>query len=169
MKPNQLQRSIEKKKRRMRSKVDSAMETSANRMQTRAKRNVVGSDAVWTTQLYRSLDTSRHGWAHYSVGTTLPYAAYVEFGTGSKNVADEPQFQFEAPEYSDGLQSAIIEWVMTKPNFRGERSFDTAFKIARSISNEGTKAQPYLGPAYTAEKRRIMGRVRSAVRRGLRA
>jgi HK97 gp10 family phage protein len=168
MDADSLARKIKRKKRRTRDKVDSEMRTSANRIRSAARRNIVDSDAVWTTQLFRSIEVDKRGWASYAVGTDVPYAAYVEFGTGSKNVADDPEFQFEAPEFSQALVGAIVEWVMTKPGFRRERTLSNAYKIAGSIAAEGTEDQPFLGPAYRANKRRTLASVRTAVRRGLR-
>lgn len=76
------------------------------------------------------------------VGSNVLYASYVEFGT-------KPHFP---------PVSALTTWAR-------RHGFDSAFVLARAISQRGTKAHPYLVPALLESKPDIESFLRDAARR----
>lgn len=78
-----------------------------------------------------------NGLATYYVGTKLPYAQYVEYGTGPHSATS-----------GDGsFMESIIEW--TERVIGGDRR--TAEAIAKSIRKNGLKPRPYFRRAVVKE------------------
>lgn len=117
-----------------------------------AKKRIVEHDAVWTTNLYRSIGISQFralgGHQRIEIEVDAPYGAYVEYGTGPRGQGSPSGFGFKAPTFSTRLVGAIFPWVMTKPGFRRERNLKQAWIIAHVIAQEGTYAQPFFRPAW---------------------
>jgi len=81
------------------------------------------------------------------VGSNVVYAPYIEFGT-------RPHF----PPIS-----AIRLWVHHKGMAAAEDEGRVAFLIARKIARTGTKAQPFLMPAFAKNETAIRNRFGRAV------
>ena len=98
----------------------------------------LGSDRA--LKLAIEIDGNRelaNGLATYYVGTSLPYAQYVEYGTGPHSATS-----------GDGsFMESIIEW--TERVIGGDRR--TAEAIAKSIRKNGIKPRPYFRRAVVKE------------------
>jgi hypothetical protein len=77
-----------------------------------------------------------NGLATYYVGTKLPYAQYVEYGSGPHNNDGDGSFT-----------ESIIEW--TKRVLGGDKH--DSFKIAQHIRANGLKPRPYFRRAVVKE------------------
>lgn len=137
-----------------------------------AQGNVVSQNAVWRTNLYRSIgviETPLPSGNRYHIRADVPYAAYVEFGTGERGQSSvDPMFQFQAPAFTPDLTREITEWVMTKPGFYLPRTRGVAWGIAKSISRHGTSPKPFMRPAWFAGERKMRRGVRRAAKRVIR-
>lgn len=80
------------------------------------------------------------------MGAYTPYAADIELGTG-------PHSSSEALS----KYRAILEWVMTKkePGVTSERAQQVTFFILRHFQRAGTRANPYLMPAFLADQTQL--------------
>ena len=98
----------------------------------------LGSDRA--LKLAVEIDGNRelaNGLATYYVGTKLPYAQYVEYGSGPHSATS-----------GDGsFMKSIIEW--TERVIGGDRR--TAEAIAKSIRKNGLKPRPYFRRAVVKE------------------
>ena len=98
----------------------------------------LGSDRA--LKLAVEIDGNRelaNGLATYYVGTKLPYAQYVEYGSGPHNATS-----------GDGsFMKSIIEW--TERVIGGDRR--TAEAIAKNIRKNGIKPRPYFRRAVVKE------------------
>lgn len=81
------------------------------------------------------------------VGTAVTYGPYIEFGT-------KPHFP---------PVGALIGWVRRHNLAPAGQEARVAFLIARKISQRGTKAQPYLVPAFEKNETNIRRRFEGAV------
>ena len=83
------------------------------------------------------------------VGTATGYGLYVEFGRRPGRM----------PNTAD-----IERWVRRKLKVKKKDAPNAAFNIARKIAREGTKAQPFLRPAFEREKRKMILEIRKAIK-----
>lgn len=154
-----LQRKVTKIRDDLGDEVDDAVESGARDTVAEMQRNVAQQNAVWRGNLYRSLRYTKStigGGTRFSIVAGVPYAAYVEFGTGKRRDKDAPlDFQFAAPSHTPELTKDIRAWVMTKPVFYRPRTEAVAWGIAKAISEKGTFAHPFMRPAWFRTKPRI--------------
>lgn len=168
--------SLKRKVRHMRDdlgdEVEDAVRRGSESTAAEMRGNVVDQNAVWKTNLFRSISAEKvpgDSFARFEVSADVPYAAFVEFGTGAKSDPSAPhRFRFSAPEHTPRLTREITEWVMTKPAFFGPRTEEVAWAIAVSISQEGTSASPFLRPAWFVHKPLIIRDSKLAVKRVIR-
>jgi len=120
---------------------------TANAIRDRAHQNILDIDAYDTTALYYSLriKTARRGLT-VLVGSISKYAPYIEFGT--------------RPHWPP--ISKIRAWCIRKGLGAG-----AAFVVARKIAERGTPPRPWLNPAFLAERRFHLERMRTVVNNGL--
>ena len=81
------------------------------------------------------------------VATETGYGLYIEFGTRPGH--------FPPVEALTGQREALDQWVERKLRVNKKEAPGIAFAVARKIFHKGTKAQPFLRPAFEKEKRRI--------------
>ena len=81
------------------------------------------------------------------VGTNVKYAAAVELGS-------KPHWMPKAP---------LRQWVSRVLRKKGAELESVTFLIQRKIARKGTKAKPYLQPAFEANKARIVAIIGDAV------
>lgn len=67
----------------------------------------------------------------YHSGTAMPYAGYVEYGTGPHRTGDK----------SDQFLDSIKEWCHKK-------GIENVWGVIRSIRKHGTRPQPFIRPAW---------------------
>lgn len=122
----------------------------------------------------------------YSVGSTVSYAPYIEFGTPgtqSKTNMKIPsgyedfakQFQGKSSGKFKDMVLALAEWVTKKgivasysiktqrrvgnKKNNAKKDLSVAWAIAISILRKGIRAQPFLIPAFEAEKPKLIQRI----------
>jgi HK97 gp10 family phage protein len=165
---NQVARQVREIKRNLEDNVLDEVEGAADRAATSMQLNVVGNNTVWRMNLFRSIGVSRFD-NNVSISANTPYAAMVEFGTGSRRSPLAPsKFQFDSPRLTDSLRGAIINWVMTKPYFAGDRTITTGMQIAESIAEKGTHPHPFMRPAWHGHRSRVIESAKRGVRKTLR-
>lgn len=109
-------------------------------------------------QSIREIEVDKLNWKIVANATGLaPYAAYVEFGTGTKvKVPAELKDVAErfrggtGGSFEDGLE-AIEEWCKRKGLPK-----EAAYPIFMSILRYGIEAQPYLYPAFVEGRTRYL-------------
>lgn len=75
------------------------------------------------------------------IGTNTGYGLYVEFG--------RPPGKAPNSKHLEG-------WVKRKLGISGKRAKYVAFLIGRGIAERGTKAQPFLRPAFESQKKKLI-------------
>ena len=109
----------------------------------------------------------------FTIGSKLPYAPYIEFGTGGKVTIPAGYEQF-ASQFKGGkggtfaqLLKALMEWVKRKgivgtysvktgrrtgnKSIQQKQNESAAYAIALSILKKGLRPHPFLIPAYEQE------------------
>lgn len=155
--------------------VDDTMETVVEL----AKNYLRGEGSVVTRVLLNSIepDTSaQRGGTLYEARSTMPYAKYVEFGTGmqfgtSQWAVPTSVRPYSAPTMSTTLVDEIYDWVLFKnivPHNAMYTQRDIAYFIADSISEYGTEPHPFMRPAWFMQERQLQQKLDAAVTRALR-
>lgn len=186
---------VEDLKGDLRSETRRKARTAMRGVQTSAL-GYVAMDAEWRGNLRASIHShgvqvdDRPDGFEVSVGTDkqiAPYGPFIEFGTGSRaeTTGDMSRkfptwqpgdsvpvgYPYEAPGMSRELVAGIIEWVKTKPitpNDPADTPTETGAKIAATIANEGTRAHPFLRPAWFKHEPYIRADIVAGVRRACR-
>lgn len=145
-----------------------AVERGAQGMTAEMKANVTQKNAVWKLNLFGAIaysEMATDSYTSYQIVADVPYAAFVEFGTGPRGDPTAPlRFQFASPSHTPELTQDILSWVMTKPMFFGTRSQSTAWAIAQKIAEEGTRPKPFLRPAWFKQKPLMLQYVKASVK-----
>jgi HK97 gp10 family phage protein len=171
-----LRRKVQSIEGDLEDEVNEAVADQAETTADDAKRNVAQENTFFTGNLARSISARRYplvGGTRHEVAARVPYAAYVEYGTGFHgDPTAPPKFQFSSPDEADfdSVYSNVLAWVMGKPIFYGTRSPSTAAAITHKIIDEGTHPHPFLRPAWFQNKQLLINRAglaaKSVVRRG---
>jgi len=151
------------------------MATASTNIQKAAKRNAPGNFG----KLRQSIQVDTGNTLFKSVFSTVAYAPYVEFGTKKKVNIPSGWETFAAQykgkgkgDYYDFLQ-AILLWVKRKKLAQktnaatGRRSTKKSdlLKVAESVAwhiiKNGVKPQPFMIPAYEAEKPKLIKRLKN--------
>lgn len=136
--------------------LENEINKSAIKIESDAKRNAPVDDG----RLRSSISTSPFGDYGREVEVAARYAPYVEFGTKSKVQIPQGlesyamQFKSSGGNFDDLLKS--IEVWAKKKGLPEEAAYPIAVKIAR----DGVRAQPFLFPAYNAEKLKLIKRLK---------
>jgi len=119
-------------------KIKREVSLTALDIQKRAKKKLKEQKAIDEGNLVNSIvvDAVQDGWAA-EIGSTAPYAPYVEFGTGP---------HFPPPD-------ALEDWAR-------HHGFKSAWPICRAIAERGLPERPYLNPAYEEEKDGFVQRIK---------
>jgi len=94
-----------------------------------------------TGRLKQSISVQKTKEGGRRVGTETGYGLYVEFGRGPGKM---PPID------------VLTRWVELKLKIKGKAAKAVAFMIARKIGKRGTKAQPFLRPAFERTKKRLI-------------
>lgn len=105
------------------------------------------------SRLWTSIIAQRIGDLHYRVSTGTNYARAVEEG--------------RKPGKMPGTSNGLMEWVKQKTSLQGTALERATFLIARGIARKGIKAQPYMAPAVTENRSRVVDLVRAATTKGI--
>lgn len=110
-----------------------------------------------------------HGDGFIVYEADVPYAAYVEHGTGIKG-----GYMYKPPSYTPRLVGAIWWWMQMKQArgrwdySRGFPTYQKAENIALHISQFGTEPQPYFYPAWNSIKPKLNPAAKKGIRKTLR-
>lgn len=159
---------------------------SALKIQKEAKRNAPVNMGTLRNSIYIDSDYQKNKLT-YSVGASASYAPYIEFGTGG-SVKVDPKYSSYAATFKgkgsggtlDEFMLAIMDWVKKKgitgtysvktqrrTGSRGSRmseDYDVAFAIMLKILKKGINPQPFLLPAYEAEKVNLVKKIKQAIK-----
>lgn len=163
------------------------LRASAMKIQKDAKRNAPVDMGTLRNSIYMDYDYQKNKLT-YTVGASASYAPYIEFGTGG-SVKVPPQYSNYALTFKgksktggtlDEFMLALMDWVKrkgiagtysTKTQKRtGSRSarlgedYDVAFAIMLKILKKGINPQPFLLPAYEAEKVNLVKKIKQAIK-----
>lgn len=138
----------------------------------RAQRNLKRHGTWWHGDIGRSMEVIETDERVY-LATLAGHAAYVEygtgayFGTGGYPISSDVH-PYDAPSaVSEAMIDNLIEWVQTKPitstHYETDRALAEA--IAHTIVELGTRAQPYLRPAWYSHRERALSNIEDAVER----
>lgn len=182
-----LQRQVRDMRDDLDSEVKDAVGDAVDKMERGVQAQVVQADAVWTTNLYRSIyqtDFTMPFGHRFKIYAGADYAPYVEFGTGTKGPRTDdqptrtlgiargnfgtPRFDSPSEDEFSTVFGNIMQWVMTKPGFAGARHGGTAAAITEEIIENGTAAHPFMRPAYFNHKHAVTGYASAAVERAIR-
>jgi HK97 gp10 family phage protein len=105
----------------------------------------------------------------FTVGASASYAPYVEFGTGGK-VSIPKGFEELAGSFKGrkggkfkDMVDALTLWVKAK-GIGGGKDKSIAYAIAISILRKGMRPQPFLIPAFEAEKPKMIKNILNAIK-----
>ena len=102
-----------------------------------------------TGQLSQSIKSERIK-GGIKVGTNTGYGLYVEFGRPAGKMPP---------------RNVLLRWVQRKLGLSGNEAKSAAFFISKKIGKRGTKAQPFLRPAYERARKRIVMQYQKEFRR----
>jgi HK97 gp10 family phage protein len=122
----------------------------------------------------------------FTVGAKASYAPYIEFGTGGKvsvpsGYADYAmQFKGKTGGKFIDMVKALAEWVSKKgitgtysvktqrrtgsKSTQNKQNLSAAYVIAISILRKGLRAQPFLIPAFEAEKPKLISKIENVIK-----
>lgn len=153
-------------------------------------KHYVLTDPNASGQLFSALghdtDVTRKGveFSVYTDASIAPYAAVVEFGSGSRSDVGwreapnagppsmyPPRYPFDAPNIDNisGFAYYIEQWMREKgvpPEYGSYRT--SALAIAKTIDDRGTYAHPYLRPAWFDNELQVKRAARNAVKNATR-
>lgn len=146
---------------KVRKSAEKEIERSARNIERKAKTN---APSGVSNRLKTSIDVRGSGLSR-EVYTDVKYAPYVEFGTKSK-VEIPPGLEGYAMQFKgkkggsyEDLEKNIKRWAHLKgiPE-------EAVYPIIKSILHKGTKAQPFLFPAFFAEQPQLLKRLKGVFR-----
>jgi len=154
-------RKLEDAESQIRKNGEVAIESSARKIESQAKRN---APTGVSNRLMTSIDV-RGSKLEREVFTDVKYAPYVEFGTKSK--VDIPpglegyamQFKGKGSGSFKDFEASIKLWAQRK-----DIPEEAVYPIMKSILHKGTKAQPFLFPAFFAEQPQLIKKLKKVIR-----
>jgi HK97 gp10 family phage protein len=159
---------------------------SALKIQRDAKRNAPVDMGTLRNSIYMDYDYQKNKLT-YKVGASASYAPYIEFGTGG-SVKVDPKYSSYALTFKgkgnggtlDEFILALMDWVKRKgiagtysvktqrrTGSKGDRlgqDYEVAFAIMLKILKKGINPQPFLLPAYDAEKINLVKKIKQAIK-----
>lgn len=152
---------LESASKEIRVKGEIELERSARKIEAQAKRN---APTGASNRLKTSIDV-RGSKLEREVYTDVKYAPYMEFGTKSK-VEIPPGLEGYAMQFKgkkggsyEDLEKNIKLWAKRK-----RIPEEAVYPIIKSILHKGTKAQPFLFPAFFAEQPQLLKRLKGVFR-----
>ena len=149
------------------AEVDAELQASLNKMEKDAKRKAPSN----FSQLRNSIGNAKESKLRYSLFASAYYAPYVEFGTRGKTevpkeleaVAKNIQARESKGTFEEFVESIYL-WGRKKKIIK-KNDKNHAVNIARKIYINGIAPQPYLWPAFVAERSKLISNIRAVVNR----
>jgi HK97 gp10 family phage protein len=156
---------FEKLNQDIKTNIKNEVNASALKIQSDAKKLAPVNLGTLRNTIYLAEESKSNNQYVFGVGASASYAAYVEFGTGGKvsipNGYQDYATQFKGKsggKFKD-MVLALTEWVLKKGIASGKQSRSVAYAIALSILRKGIRPQPFLIPAFEAEKPKLIQRI----------
>jgi HK97 gp10 family phage protein len=156
---------FEKLSQDVKNNLKNEVNASALKIQSDAKKMAPANLGTLRGSIYKDEVSKSPNEYMVTVGAATSYAAYVEFGTGGK-VSIPNGYQDYAAQFKNkkggkfkDMVLALTEWVLKKGIASGKQSRSVAYAIAISILRKGMRAQPFLIPAFEAEKPKLIQRI----------
>jgi HK97 gp10 family phage protein len=183
---DQLSKRLKDMDQKVKDSLAMELRESAMKIQKDAKRNAPVDMGTLRNSIYMDYDYQKNKLT-YSIGASASYAPYIEFGTGG-SVKVDPKYTSYAATFKgkgkggtlDEFMLALMDWVKRKgitgtysvktqrrTGSRGSRmseDFDVAFAIMLKILKKGINPQPFLLPAYEAEKVNLVKKIKQAIK-----
>jgi hypothetical protein len=157
----------------MADEVEDELEGGARATRIQASRELQTNDSVANRDLINSFITDDtlpdlpRGEVGAMVAVTMPYAKYVEYGTGIFNTESDPLKNYEAPGFpSEEMIGRIRQWIILKGITAENRELqrvnlieeqeNLAFAIASQIATYGNRPHRFMRPAYRKRRDRIV-------------
>jgi HK97 gp10 family phage protein len=162
---NELFEKFDKFDAKIKNSLKDEVNASALKIQSDAKKNAPVNLGSLRNSIYLK-EMSDNTKFIYSIGTNVKYAPYIEFGTGGKvNIpagfsSYASQFKGKKGGKFKEMVLAIMEWVQKKGIASGKQSKSVAYAIAISILRKGLRPQPFLIPAFEAEKPKLKNKIK---------
>lgn len=123
---------------------------TASKVIEKAKKSVPVDEGT----LRNSLRVEEFDKINYNAGTNLPYAPYIEFGTGRK-VKIPAEFSEMARKARSGKKGSFKDGLANIQRWCRRKGIDEnlAYIIFVNILNNGMEAKPFMYPAYIEAKR----------------
>jgi HK97 gp10 family phage protein len=149
------------------AEVDAELQSSLNKMTKDAKRAAPANFG----QLRNSIGSRNESKLRYSLFASAWYAPYVEFGTRGKvkvpteleGVAKNTQGRPSRGNFKAFVESIYLWGRHKRIIKKGDKNH--AVNIARKIYINGIAPQPYLWPAFVAERSKLVSNIRAVVNR----
>lgn len=155
--------------------VNDTVESTMDDVASEARLTLGRNKTYYTNTLISSIQTSSdtEGWeTSHKVYTEVPYAAYIEYGTGEYSERAHEGIEgfgpsFDAPDNVPNQE--IYDWIVAKGIT--SREYPTAdelsWAITAHIEEHGTRAQPFLRPAFAKFRYAFGERAAAAVSEAL--
>jgi HK97 gp10 family phage protein len=148
------------------AEVDAELQASLNKMTRDAKRRAPNNFG----DLANKIGNKKEDKLRYSLFAATFYAPFVEFGTKKKKDIP-PELQAVAAQFKgkrrgnfEQFVESIYLWGRHKRIIKkGDKNH--AVNIARKIYINGIAPQPYLWPAFVAERSKLVSNIRAVVNR----
>jgi HK97 gp10 family phage protein len=149
------------------AEVDAELQASLNKMVKDAQRRAPAN----FSELRNSIEQRKESKLKYSFFADAYHAPYVEFGTRKKtkipselqSVANSVQKREPRGKFAQFVESIYVWGTFKGVIKKGDKNH--AYNIARKIYKEGIAPQPYLWPAFVAERSKLISNIRAVVNR----
>jgi HK97 gp10 family phage protein len=167
---NEAFKKFDKMSKEVKKEIKDEVAASALNIQSNAKKLAPVNFGKLRQSIYVEEKSKSANQFMYVIGAAAKYAPYIEFGTGGKvsipsGFADEAsKFKGKTGGKFSDLVKALTEWVSKKGIASGKKSKSVAFMIALSIIRKGIRPQPFLIPAFQAEKPKLILKIKDVIK-----
>jgi HK97 gp10 family phage protein len=161
---------LNKFSKQTRADIKDEVAASALKIQSDAKRLAPVNLGTLRQSIYLDSEIKSDYQYKFTIGSSVRYAPYIEFGTGGK-VSIPKGFETYAGQFktkSGGtfkeMLKALTEWVQKKGIANGKQSKSVAYMIAISILRKGLRPHPFLIPAFEQEKIKLKATIQNVIK-----
>jgi HK97 gp10 family phage protein len=166
---NKVMQTLDKFDKQTQKNIREEVTASALSIQSNAKKNAPVNLGTLRQSIYLKSEVKNDANYSFTIGTSVSYAPYVEFGTGGKVSVPKgfesyaSQFKVKSKGKFKDMVLALTEWVQKKGLASGKESKSVAYMIALSILRKGLRPQPFLIPAFELEKTKLKDRIQKII------
>jgi HK97 gp10 family phage protein len=162
---------FDKFKKVVQDEIKDEVAASALKIQSNAKKLAPVYMGTLRNSIYLDSENVSQVDFNYTVGVSVKYAPYVEFGTGGK-VSIPSGYESYASQFKKKTGSpfkamvlAIMEWGLKNGYIKsGKGAKEHAYYMALKILKRGLRAQPFLIPAFEQEKPKLKSRIMKIIK-----